>query len=367
MQSTWRRIREYPWGLFFLVGTAFGFLLFFYKAFDGLAREREVEWLVVFLEEMTGAYSTFSLVPLAAWLTLRHPIAGQVGRRLPLYMIAGICFSLLDTSIIYAVRLAIFQLAGLGVYDYGLMRYRYLMEMPMSLILFSMLVVAFSYAEERRAARDRESRVKALEGELVRSQLEMLRLQLQPHFLFNALNAISAAVHEDARAADRMIVRLSEFLRSVLRSDSAQESTLREEFDLLQLYLDVMKVRFEHKLRCEVWCGEELKDAMAPQLVLQPVVENAIRHGADPATGDIDITVEARRVGELLELVVSDGGVGFGKRESNGLGIGLKTIGSRLEKLYGADGGLTVENGGTGGARIRIRLPYHREPMTLGR
>src|SRR5262249_33165215 len=106
--------------------------------------------------------------------------------------------------------------------------------------------------EHRRDARERELRLQTLERELAQAQLEMLQLQLRPHFLFNALNAVSAVMYEDPRAADRMLGRLGEFLRRVLRTDSAQEVPLREELDLLELYLDVMRARFESRLRCVV-------------------------------------------------------------------------------------------------------------------
>jgi hypothetical protein len=359
-----RRIREYPWPLIAVLVTGFGILLFFYKTLDGVARQREVDWLGAFLEEMTGGYSELFMIPLVAWLVLRYPIAGHWKRRLPVYVAAGVVYSAIDTTIIYGLRLAVFSAAGRGVYDYGIMPVRYLMEMPMQLILFSTMVVVFTYVEARRSARERELRVEVLERELARAQLETLRVQLQPHFLFNALNAISAVVYEDARMADRMIGRLSEFLRAVLRSDNAQEVPLREELGLVNLYLDVMKVRFEDKLRSTVCCTGELESAMVPQLILQPVVENAIRYGADPRTGMIDVQVEARRTGQGIELTVSDGGPGCGQ-DSNGFGIGLKTIGERLEHLYGDRGCLAIENGDVSGTRVRIRLPFHREPVAV--
>ena len=363
--SIWRRIREYPWPLIFLLGNGFGVLLFLYKTLDGVARQDPVDWIAAFVEEMTGAYALLTAVPLIAWLTLRYPISGNLRQRISLYAAAAIGFSLVGTTLVYMLRLGTYAAIGRGVYDYGIMPVRYLMEMPMQLILFSAIVVVLTYAEERRAARDRELRFETLERQLARAQLDALRVQLQPHFLFNALNAISAVVYEDPRIADRMIGRLSEFLRSVLRSDSAQEVLLREELGLVNLYVDVMKVRFEDKLRCAISCGDDVEGAMVPQLILQPVVENAIRHGADPSTGAIDVRVNAVRRDEELELRVSDGGPGLGQQDSNGFGIGLKTIAGRLERLYGEAARLSIESSEAMGTCVRITLPFHREPLSV--
>ena len=363
--STWRRIRDYPWPLIFLLGNGFGVLLFLYKTLDGVARQRRVDWLGAFVEEMTGAYALLTSVPLIAWLVIRYPIAGNLRQRIPLYAAGAIAFGLVGTTLTYALRLAFFAMIGRGVYDYGVMPVRYLMEMPMQLILFSVIGIVLTYAEERRAARDRQLRVETLERQLAQAQLDALRIQLQPHFLFNTLNAISAVVYEDARVADRMIGRLSDFLRSVLRTDSTQEVLLGEELGLVNLYLDVMKVRFEDKLRCAISCGDDVEEAMVPQLILQPIVENAIRYGTDPSTGAIDVKVDVVRREEELELRVSDRGPGLGQQESNGFGIGLKTIAARLERLYGGAAGLSVESSEAMGTCVRITLPFHREPVEV--
>ena len=200
--------------------------------------------------------------------------------------------------------------------------------------------------------------METLERQLAQAQLETLQLQLRPHFLFNALNAVSSIMYEDPRAADRMIGRLSEFLRRVLRTDSAHEVPLREELDLLELYLDIMRARFEHRLQCSVESDRDLDSAMVPQLILQPVVENAIRYGADPTSGEIRVTVHVQRFDGRLRLEVNDCGPGTNTNQ-NGLGLGLKNLAGRLERLYGARGQIAIEHHAAG-TRVLIWLPLGR-------
>ncbi len=365
MSPTWRKVWAYPWRLIFLLSTGFGIFLFLHKALDGVTRQQEVRWLEIFLEEMTGACSILLTLPLVIWFVLRYPIAGQWKSRLPLYAVVAIVSGFLDTNLIYALRLAVFAAAGQGVYDYGIFPARYLMEMPMQLIVFTALVVAITSAEERRASREKQLRLETLERQLTRAQLETLQFQLQPHFLFNALNAVSAVMYENPRAADRMIARLSDFLRSVLRSSPAQEVTLAEELDLVNLYLDVMKARFEDRIDCRVSCGDGLQGAFVPQLLLQPVVENAIRYGVNRETGKIDVSVAVRGHDGQLELEVTDQGRAEPQDSAAGLGVGLKNIDARLERLYGNSARLTIERR-QAGTRVLITVPLHHQPIHNG-
>jgi LytS/YehU family sensor histidine kinase len=271
--------------------------------------------------------------------------------------LASLIYGLVETTLIYGLRLTVFAAAGRGLYDYGIMPVRYLMELPQQLMAFAVMVVVISYSEDRRQAHERELRIHAIERQLAGAQLEALQLQLRPHFLFNALNAISAMVYEDAEAADRMIGRLSEFLRRVLHSGAKKEVPLREELNLLELYLDIMRTRFEDKLQCTVEVGKELDCALVPQLVLQPVVENALRYSADPDSGRIRVTVRASRKDGLLSLEVEDGGRSAAFGSANGHGVGLKNLAARLERLYGDQGTLSIQSD-SAGARVVIRLPY---------
>lgn len=358
MQDVWTQIRSYPWRLIFLLSNAIGVLLFFYKTLDDVARQNPVDWERAFLEEMTGAYATLVLIPFVIWLVLKYPVReGAWPRRWPLYLCASLLFGIAETTLIYGFRLAAFAAVGRGVYDYGIMPVRYLMELPQQLMIFAVIVVVVNYSEHRRLAHEREIRMRTIERQLAEAQLEALQLQLRPHFLFNALNAISEMVYEDAGKADRMIGRLSVFLRQVLRAGGRNEVPLRDELDLLELYLDIMRARFEDKLECVVDVAKDLERTLVPQLVLQPVVENAVRYGGDPVSGRVWVSVRARRVNGQLSLEVEDGGAAAVPSGANGHGVGLKNLAARLEGLYGAAGTLTIEHH-AGGTRVSISVPY---------
>jgi two-component system LytT family sensor kinase len=363
MPTVWNRVRAFPWRWIALLYSAIGVLQFFYRSLDRVARGNPVDWLGVFVEEMTGQWAGLTIAPLLAWVTLSYPLTGGGWkRRWPVYLATGIGGGFLDTTIIYGMRIAIFAALGRGLYDYGIMRVRYFMELPAQLVGIATVVLMFSYAEHRRQAREREARIATLERQVTQAQLETLQMQLHPHFLFNSLNAISSIVYEDPRAADRMIANLSDFLRRVLRTDKTLEVPLHEELELLDLYLRIMRARFEDKLDCTVNACPEINDALVPQLILQPLVENALRYAADPETGLIVVSVNIQRDGDRLLLEIRDRGRATATR--GGSGVGLKNLAARLERLYGNTGRgdtgrLIVDHKPGVGTSVLVELPFH--------
>jgi two-component system LytT family sensor kinase len=353
MPTVWSRVRAFPWRWIALIYTGIGFLNFFYRSLDRVARGHPGEWLRVLAEELTGMWAGLAITPFVVWVTLRYPVSeGRWKRRWPLYLGMGVVLGFADTTINYGMRIAVFAAAGQGLYDYGIMRVRYFMELPIQLIAIGVMVTVFSYSEHRR-------RFHMLERQLTQAQLETLQMQLQPHFLFNSLNAISSVVYEDPRVADQMIANLSDFLRRVLRADKTLEVPLQEELELLNLYLRVMWARFEEKLECQVNTCAELNRALVPQLILQPLVENALRYAADPATGQITVSVNVRRDGDRLHMEIRDCGAGTPKATHNGAGVGLTNLAARLERLYGTAGSLSVEHHPGQGTNVSVDLPYH--------
>jgi two-component system, LytTR family, sensor kinase len=349
--------------LIFAYFTATGLLLFGYRALDDLARERSRRRLVIFIEEMTGAYAAMLLLPLLVRFARRFPIQKSNWlRRLPAHLAAMMSFSFLHTSLMAVSRDVLFPLAGLGTYDYGLMRFRYLMEFSNDTIVYCLLVSFVYLFDHYRRARDREVETAQLETQLAQAQLQALRLQLQPHFLFNTMNTISSLVYDNPRAADEMIAHLSDLLRLTMRDNGAQEVTLEQELKLLDLYLDIMRVRFEERLVVRIECDAELRHALVPQLVLQPLVENCIRHAADPETGGVQITVRARHESGALLVEVSDNGPGVGEQLATARGgIGLTNTAARLRQLYGGPHGLTLANGEGQGLTVTLKLPLHSQ------
>ena len=206
--------------------------------------------------------------------------------------------------------------------------------------------------------RDNAVRQATLQSELASARLQTLRLQLNPHFLFNALNSIASLVRSDPAKADTAIAALSSFLRASLAVTRGEETTLENELRLVDAYLEIEVLRFEW-LTVDLDVPDALRSACVPAFVLQLLVENAIRHGLAPRRAPGRVYIAARRDGDRLELSVSDDGVGFGARsDDSSLGIGLQNVRARLNQLHGADGMLTLGPSTPHGTVATIRIPY---------
>lgn len=201
-------------------------------------------------------------------------------------------------------------------------------------------------------------RLRERDQQLATAELQFLKSQLHPHFLFNTLNAVSATVRTEPDVATRMIAGLSTLLRHVLVSDGGAEVTLAEELDIVRAYLDIELVRFEDRLRVRWDIGDDTLHARVPHLVLQPLVENAIRHGIAPraSIGTVEITA-VRRDGSLL-LTVADDGIGIAASVRATSGVGLSNTRSRMQHLYGARQTVTLESPSHGGVRVALTLPF---------
>lgn len=200
-----------------------------------------------------------------------------------------------------------------------------------------------------------------LQTQLVQAQLRALKMQLHPHFLFNTLHTITALVQEDPELAERTIARLSELLRLFLANSTVHEVPLSEELRILNLYLDIERTRFEDRLTVQFDVPDELEAAMVPNLVLQPLVENAIRHGIGKLSAPGRISISAERFNGTLVLRVVDNGAGLKTaevRSPSQTGMGLTITRGRLETLYGTNQSLVLRGMQTGGTEVRITLPF---------
>ncbi|MFN2596154.1 MAG: sensor histidine kinase [Pyrinomonadaceae bacterium] len=217
---------------------------------------------------------------------------------------------------------------------------------------------AFDYRERYR---ERESLASQLRAQLAQAQLESLKMQLHPHFLFNTLHTISGLVRAGERSsAVNMIAGLSELLRRALHSADEQEVPLRDEVKFVELYLDIQKVRFSDRLKVRVEVAPDTLDALVPNLILQPLVENAVRHGISPDETAGTVVVNAYRSDGTLHLSVCDDGPGLqsGWRDGHGEGIGLANTRARLERLYGSDQRFELRNGADVGVTASIAIPF---------
>jgi signal transduction histidine kinase len=222
-------------------------------------------------------------------------------------------------------------------------------------IYWTTLVVAHALYYYR-GLRQREAQTARLTAELAQAQLQALKMQIHPHFLFNTLNSIAALLHKDVEAADRMIARLGDFLRLTLKSSDAPIVDFQQELEFLKCYLDIEHIRFQDRLTVDLDIDPNALTAMVPNLILQPIVENAVRHGVARQTNPGHITIRARREGERLIVRVEDNGPGL-QAKSNGSGIGISNTRARLEQFYGSDFRFQIANSTERGASVTLDVP----------
>ncbi|HZR55549.1 MAG TPA: histidine kinase [Terriglobales bacterium] len=211
-----------------------------------------------------------------------------------------------------------------------------------------------------RRFRERELRSSQLESQLANAHLHALKSKLQPHFLFNTLHSISALMHNDVKAADMMMSRLGDLLRMSLENDSAQETTLRRELEFVNAYLQIEVIRFGDRLVTSLEVPDDMLDAEVPQLLLQPLVENAIKHGISKSSAKGKIQISTRQSNSHLELCISNSGPPLPDTSPLGWrkGFGLRATKERLETLYGADHVLEMKEKLEGGADVFVRIPF---------
>jgi two-component system LytT family sensor kinase len=197
------------------------------------------------------------------------------------------------------------------------------------------------------------------ERELANAQLLLLQSQLHPHFLFNSLHTLSAMMHEDVRAADQMLSRLSDLLRLTLESIGQHEVSLKQELEFVQEYLEIERIRFQQRLALNVDVAPDALDAMVPSMILQPLVENSVRHGFGASRKRATIAITAKRDRDQLVLRVTDNGKGFSSGGLASQGLGLANARRRLEQLYRSQSKLECTNSTLGGGLVLIQIPFH--------
>lgn len=302
------------------------------------------------------AYVWIPVTVAAVLLTRRYPLErGRLASNGLCHLVAALLLSVLKMAAFHYIGQAMGLLRSEATFTWAVLYYT-----GNNLVTYALLVGvahAFEYAQR---VRERELATTQLEARLTRSQLQMLKMQIHPHFLFNTLHAISTLVHRDPDAAERTIANLSEMLRTTLAHEQSQEVELREELSLLEPYLEIQKTRFGNRLTVETEVDPETERAMVPHLILQPLVENAIRHGIAPRRQGGRVEIHASRSNGTLRLEVRDDGRGF-LPDSNTLrvgAVGLANTRARLEQLYGRDHGLAITSAPDCGAKVEIAIPF---------
>jgi two-component system LytT family sensor kinase len=329
----------------FLYFTALAVLEVFYHSLDQLTRGYPGDWAVISIEQGTGVYGFLVLLPLILWSGQRCRLRFSIGS-ISWHLATLVVFSFLHTLWNWGTRELLFLSFGMGHYQYGIMHIRFLMEFPIDAVSYSICIGAQLVYQGWLRSRE-------IEQQLANARLQNLTRQLQPHFLFNALNAVSAVMYEDVARADRMLALICDFLRATLRLPETPAIPVSSELDLVRRYLEVMQTRLESRLNFAISCDPQAESALVPALILQPLVENAVEHGKDPS-GRLNIDIAIHKMNGHIEISIRDHG--HGPTRSNG-GHGLANTRQRLATAYRSEASFRLEPHPQGGAVAEIRIP----------
>lgn len=303
---------------------------------------------------------TFALlaIPLVRFAR-RFPITrSTIWSRIPLYLGASIIFSSAHTAITHILW---FERAGPSFLLEPAFRVRLVSHYHLNFLIF-LAIVGFEIVERHyRLARERELERSRLETLLARTQLEALRAQLRPHFLFNSLNTVASLIYENPDAAHETLTGVADLLRIALERTESEEIRLEDELAFVRGYARLQMARFHDRLSFEADLEDDILDALLPSLILQPLVENAIVYGIAPYDKRGSVRVIAERVGDRLRLRVEDTGPGIRSDERLVEGIGLSNARERLQRLYGDQQQMRLSNRCGGGLVVEIVIPYHTQ------
>jgi hypothetical protein len=325
-----------------------------------LYRGEPVPWLPLTLGWLVSMYIWAAFTPAILWAARRWPVDGEPRDR---WTHAAVHAGL---SLVFSVSAAVLEatlLIALGTTPpmSGPPSWRRLVLDLLTYSFHAFVIQYWAIVAVHAVIRSRQ-RAQAREREALAAQLRALKMQLQPHFLFNTLGAIMVLVQQGRRReAEAMLARLSDLLRLVVDEVHMQEVPLWRELEFLGLYLSIEEVRFQDRLRVRMHTDPQLTDALVPHMLLQPIVENAIRHGLGQSEEAVSIDIGARRHDGQLLLTVADDGPGGVNGAFPRKGVGLTNTENRLAALYGAAGALRVERQAPRGVRVTVALPFHRE------
>ena len=311
-----------------------------------LSTGRPASWSLSIERSLVEWWLWAALTPLVVWLARRYPLERRaIWRHGSIHFLAGVVVAIAKAA---AERAALAWLTGFWTYWL-------ISTLALQFAIYCAIVAAAHSLMYYERSREREQ----LEARLAEARLQLLSMQLQPHFLFNTLNTIAELVHDDPDVADRMIIGLSDLLRRTLELGPTQEIPLDAELALLGQYLDIQKARFGDRLHITFAVGDETKRASVPVLLLQPLVENAIRHGLGERLSAGRIDIAARREGNRLVVSIVDDGTGLtGSADTARERVGLGNTRARLEALYGSDQRLDLTIAPSKGARVTLEIPF---------
>jgi len=363
------KVRRRRWarlGLIWGIWTFIGIVFTLQGYFTSYRSERPMLFTDSLYLQMTWSYLWALATPLVLWASARLPIERNNWVRsallhVPISILLSVFLTALGHILLWLYwgyregkpfsfeRMGRFVVAnfseGIGIY---------------------MLIAMTSYAiNYYRRYREGQLRTLQLEAQLSQAQLQALKMQLHPHFLFNTLHSISALLTKDIDSARKMITRLGDFLRLTLENSGSQEVTLKQEMEFLSCYLEIERIRFQNRLATRMDIAQPTLVAKVPNLILQPIVENAIRHGIAPRSTPGLIEIEAKQRNGTLRIQVRDNGPGLSKHRTSDIlfkkGLGLANTETRLERLYGAAHLFDLSNNPNGGLIVTLEIPFHKD------
>jgi two-component sensor histidine kinase len=306
-------------------------------------------------------------VPLLPFIIAAARKWRRVGRLSPGIVITqaiiGLCIAMLSSSLAGVLRWAV----GLSAYQQlsMVLASSVIGNIGSSILRYWMIAAAYHAIAYSHELRERDLRQARLEASLAQAKLEALQGKLHPHFLFNTLNSIGALIRDQPAAAEQMLGNLSDLLRASLNAEPSREVTLGRELELVRQYVSIQQMRFQDRLSVHVEAAPDALDAYVPHLILQPLVENAIRHGIAPRDAAGTVRIGASRSGDRLRLIVEDDGLGLAKdgRSQEGTGIGLGGTRARLQQLYAGRATFDLQPRVPTGAIATLDLPFHTSPI----
>jgi two-component system, LytTR family, sensor kinase len=362
-RTAWRDLAR--WGLLF---TVLGLITSVQQYVSMSLQNEAVTWPRVLIGRLPFWYLWALMAPGVAWLGRRFPIErGRVGSRGLLHSAFAFGLSLVHSSLL--IPLPLLLLRSEITESFWLLWQRTVGGwLFVNLVVYGAILGASLAMSYYAKFRERELAASQLAEQLATAQLQALRMQLNPHFLFNAMNSIAMLVRKERNAeAVKMLAGLSALLRHVLEESGAHEVSLREELDFARRYLAIEEVRFQDRLQVRIDASDDTLDARVPNLLLQPLVENAVRHGIAKRVGAGLVEIIARRTGNVVAITIRDDGWGMNgaRSDDDGGGVGLANTRSRLERLYGSAGRFELRDHPDGGAIATVTIPYADAPAAV--
>lgn len=360
-----RRVVRYGliWGLWTIVTLFYTSQVYVMSSVNG--QTKHYGYGREFLGQASAGYLWALATPLVLWLSRRYCIQRHNWlRRGTFHFVFSAILSSILLALHYIALMVIFERAG-QISPLRVFGFAYYNLEKFLLVYWTMLLMshAFSYYNSYRKG---ELRASQLHTQLVQSQLEALKMQVHPHFLFNTLHSISALLSKDTEGARKMITRLGDFLRLTLENSGSMEVTLRQELEFLNGYLEIERIRFQDRLTTDIQVDPEVLDVRVPNLILQPIVENAMRHAiGNSKFGRVEVSATPRN--GVVRIEVKDNGPGIDAEKllesRRGKGLGLANTQARLAGLYGEAARFEMTNNPTGGLVVALEIPRQSESV----